>query len=258
MPAALALAAFLAWLGHRARIRPWGLFALYIAIIVTVAGLAWFAIAQRRPDRPVIVSVSSAAASGEPAAREGDQEGEAEPGRVTTTRSDEWQHSLPHWERAGRVTVPGWVPASSAQSCPASAGRSARPSRPPSSTGQLPASTPPASRTPGTQGHRMRLRRAGLPPGWWNAPAAPGRPVLTRGLIAWLAFTGLLTAAGTLGVISWADHVHGLAVPRTMGMVTFALFSLFFSIESKDERDSAFSLGTFSVMDTTRLDVRNG
>jgi Ca2+-transporting ATPase len=66
-----------------------------------------------------------------------------------------------------------------------------------------------------------------------------------------------------------------------MGMVTFALFSLFFSIECKDERDSAFSLDTFSgktflittsvsfillvlstvlgifqnVMDTTRLDV---
>ena len=82
-------------------------------------------------------------------------------------------------------------------------------------------------------------------------------------------------------VISWEDHAHGLAVARTMGMVTFALFSLFFSIESKDERDSAFSLGTFSdktfpittavsflllllstvlgifqtVMDTTRLDV---
>jgi Ca2+-transporting ATPase len=112
-------------------------------------------------------------------------------------------------------------------------------------------------------------------------PLPPGRPVLTRGLIAWLAFTGLLTAIGTLGVISWADHAHGLAVARTMGMVTFALFSLFFSIESKDQRDSAFSLGTFSdktfaittgasflllllstvlgifqtVMKTTRLDV---
>jgi P-type Ca2+ transporter type 2C len=29
-------------------------------------------------------------------------------------------------------------------------------------------------------------------------------------------------------------------------MVTFALFLLFFSIESKDQRDSAFSLNTFS------------
>jgi hypothetical protein len=29
-----------------------------------------------------------------------------------------------------------------------------------------------------------------------------------------------------------------------MGMVTFALVLLFFSIESKDQRDSVFSLGT--------------
>ena len=113
-------------------------------------------------------------------------------------------------------------------------------------------------------------------------PLPPSRPILTRGLIAWLAFVGLVMAIGTLGVISWADHAHGLAIARTMGMVTFALFILFFSIESKDERDSAFSLGTFSdktflittsvsfvllvlstvlgifqtVMKTTRLDVR--
>ena len=113
-------------------------------------------------------------------------------------------------------------------------------------------------------------------------PLPPGRPILTRGLIAWLAFAGLLMATGTLAVISWADQAHGLAVARTMGMVTFALFLLFFSIECKDERDSAFSLDTFSgktflittsasfvllvlstvlgifqtVMTTTRLDVR--
>ena len=113
-------------------------------------------------------------------------------------------------------------------------------------------------------------------------PLPPGRPILTRALIVWLAVVGLLMAIGTLGVISWADQVHGLAVARTMGMVTFALFVLFFSIESKDERESAFSLGTFSdrtfarttavsfvllvlstvlgifhtVMKTVRLDVR--
>ena len=53
-------------------------------------------------------------------------------------------------------------------------------------------------------------------------------------------------AIGTLGVISWADQALGLDIARTMGMVTFALFLLLFSIESKDERDSAFSLDTFS------------
>ncbi len=81
----LALAAFLVWLGHHAKIKPWGLFALYvagysafrifeesvridssehffglrlnmyIAIIGTVGGLIWFVFAQRRPDRPVVV-----------------------------------------------------------------------------------------------------------------------------------------------------------------------------------------------------------
>jgi Ca2+-transporting ATPase len=77
-------------------------------------------------------------------------------------------------------------------------------------------------------------------------PLPPGRPILTRGLIVWLAFAGLLMAAGTLSVIGWADQAHGLVIARTMGMVTFALFILFFAIESKDERDSAFSLRTFS------------
>ena len=77
-------------------------------------------------------------------------------------------------------------------------------------------------------------------------PLPPSKPILTRGLIVWLALVGLLMATGTLAVISWAEQAHGLRVARTMGMVTFALFILFFSIESKDERDSAFSLDTFS------------
>jgi P-type Ca2+ transporter type 2C len=77
-------------------------------------------------------------------------------------------------------------------------------------------------------------------------PRPPGQPILTRGLTAWLAFAGLLTAVGTLSVIGWAEHAHGIAVARTMGMVTLALFFLFFSIESKVDRESAFSHGTFS------------
>jgi Ca2+-transporting ATPase len=79
-------------------------------------------------------------------------------------------------------------------------------------------------------------------------PLPPTKPILTRGLIVWLAFVGMVMTVGTLSVISWAEHEHehGLAIARTMGMVTFALFLLFFSIESKDQRDSAFSLDTFS------------
>jgi magnesium-transporting ATPase (P-type) len=66
-------------------------------------------------------------------------------------------------------------------------------------------------------------------------PIPPGRPILTRGLIGWLAFTGLLMAAGTLGVISWAGHAHGFAIARTMGMVTFALSSLFGALLDADQ-----------------------
>jgi prolipoprotein diacylglyceryl transferase len=81
----LALAAFLIWLGHHAKIKPWGLFALYVAgysgyrifeetiridsseyflglrlnmfvaIVLTVIGLVWFVLAQRRPERPYTV-----------------------------------------------------------------------------------------------------------------------------------------------------------------------------------------------------------
>jgi prolipoprotein diacylglyceryl transferase len=81
----LALAAFLVWLGHHVKIKPWGLFALYVAgysgyrifeesirvdsseyflglrlnmfvaIALTVVGLVWFVLAQRRPERPYTV-----------------------------------------------------------------------------------------------------------------------------------------------------------------------------------------------------------
>jgi phosphatidylglycerol---prolipoprotein diacylglyceryl transferase len=92
----LALAAFLVWLGHHAKIKPWSLFALYvagysafrifeesvridssvyffglrlnmyIAVIMTLAGLAWFLIAQRRPDRPVVIRPAKADSSAQP------------------------------------------------------------------------------------------------------------------------------------------------------------------------------------------------
>jgi phosphatidylglycerol---prolipoprotein diacylglyceryl transferase len=123
----LALAAFLVWLGHHAKIRPWGLFALYvagysafrifeesvridsseyffglrlnmyIAIVGTVGGLIWFAFAQRRPDRAVVVNPG--ANSGAPAESGAAQSAvetaptteaaAGEAGGVTTVRSEE-------------------------------------------------------------------------------------------------------------------------------------------------------------------------
>ena len=80
-----------------------------------------------------------------------------------------------------------------------------------------------------------------------GAPAPAARPADPEpGLIIWLVSAGLVIDTGTLSVISWAEHEHTLTIARTMGVVTFSLLNLFFSIEAKDERQSAFSLDTFS------------
>ncbi len=79
-----------------------------------------------------------------------------------------------------------------------------------------------------------------------RSPRAPGVPILSRGVLGWLVVIGAIMAAGTLGVVSWAEHAHALATARTMGLVVFSLFNLFFSIESRDTRESAFSLRTFA------------
>jgi prolipoprotein diacylglyceryl transferase len=81
----IAFAVFLIWLGRRFTIKPWALFALYVAgysgyrifeesiridssayflglrlnffvaLVGTVAGLIWFVVAQRRPEKPIVV-----------------------------------------------------------------------------------------------------------------------------------------------------------------------------------------------------------
>src|SRR5499427_1578074 len=77
-------------------------------------------------------------------------------------------------------------------------------------------------------------------------PRRPERPILTRGLMIWLIVVGLVMGAGTLGVASWAEQERSAAIAHSMGLVTFSLFSLFFSITTRDEWQTAFSLDTFS------------
>jgi P-type Ca2+ transporter type 2C len=77
-------------------------------------------------------------------------------------------------------------------------------------------------------------------------PRQPDRPILTRGLMIWLIVVGLVMGAGTLGVASWAEQERTAVIAHTMGLVTFSLYSLFFSITTRDERQTAFSLDTFS------------
>ena len=77
-------------------------------------------------------------------------------------------------------------------------------------------------------------------------PRQPERPILTRGGFAWLMSVGLVMGVGTLGVISWAEQAHNQEIAHTMGVVTFSLYALFFSIATRDERRTVFSLDTFS------------
>jgi Ca2+-transporting ATPase len=79
-----------------------------------------------------------------------------------------------------------------------------------------------------------------------HKPRSPGQPILSRGALSWLVSVGLVMAVGTLSLISWAQQAHTLAIARTIGVVVFSLFNLFFSIETKNERESAFSLSTFA------------
>jgi Ca2+-transporting ATPase len=77
-------------------------------------------------------------------------------------------------------------------------------------------------------------------------PRSPAVPILSRAALGWLVLIGLVMAVGTLSVVNSAQPPHGLASARTMGMVTFSLCNLFFSVESRDARVSAFSLSTFA------------
>jgi prolipoprotein diacylglyceryl transferase len=118
----LALAALLVWLGHHRRIRPPGLFALYVAgysafrmleeslridssehflglrlnffvaLVGTIAGLAWFVINQRRPDPPAPESVPAAA---DPVPADGPEDDAGDPAGPGGPAADSDADSVP-------------------------------------------------------------------------------------------------------------------------------------------------------------------
>jgi P-type Ca2+ transporter type 2C len=74
-------------------------------------------------------------------------------------------------------------------------------------------------------------------------PRPSSEQILPRPLLIWVCIAGLVLGGATLGVIGWADdHYGSSAVARTMGMTTFALSNVFFSLCTRDERRSVFSL----------------
>jgi len=74
-----------------------------------------------------------------------------------------------------------------------------------------------------------------------ETPRPKDQVILPRPLFLWLVGIGLWMAAGTLGVIVWANGVHGDAVAHTMGLVTFSMFHLFYSLETANAERTLFS-----------------
>ena len=90
----------------------------------------------------------------------------------------------------------------------------------------------------------------------------PPRPkeqkIMPRRLGIWLVFSGLVMAAGTLGVLWWANNAYGDVIARTMGMTVFALYRLFSSLETADQDESLFGgsiLGNRPLLVATGLSV---
>jgi Ca2+-transporting ATPase len=77
-------------------------------------------------------------------------------------------------------------------------------------------------------------------------PRRPDEPILSRARMLWLVLVGAVIGVGTLGVLEWAERNHSVEVAHTMGVVTFSLFALFFSIAAKDEHRTIFSLDTIT------------
>ena len=74
-------------------------------------------------------------------------------------------------------------------------------------------------------------------------PRPSDEPILPRPLLIWVGDRRARMGGATLGVIAWADHHYDSStVARTMGLTTFALSNVVFSLCTRDEQRSVFSL----------------
>ncbi len=74
-------------------------------------------------------------------------------------------------------------------------------------------------------------------------PRPSDEPILPRPLLIWVGVAGLVLGGATLGLIAWADdHYGSSAVARTMGLTMFAISNVVFSLCTRDEKRSVFSL----------------
>jgi Ca2+-transporting ATPase len=77
-------------------------------------------------------------------------------------------------------------------------------------------------------------------------PRSSEEQILPRDLLIWVVVAGLVIGGATLGLIAWAhDHYDSSTVARTMGLTAFAIANVAFSLTTRDERRSVFSMDVF-------------
>jgi P-type Ca2+ transporter type 2C len=76
-------------------------------------------------------------------------------------------------------------------------------------------------------------------------PRPKDQPILPARLMAWLVINGFIMGIGSLGVIYWANGQFGTPIAHTMGLATFSIFNLLFSLETADEERTIFSSQLF-------------
>jgi Ca2+-transporting ATPase len=77
-------------------------------------------------------------------------------------------------------------------------------------------------------------------------PRASDEEILPRPLLIWVCIAGLVMGGATLALLAWSDnHYNSSTIARTMGLTSFAFANLFFSLTTRDERRSVFSLDVF-------------
>jgi Ca2+-transporting ATPase len=74
-----------------------------------------------------------------------------------------------------------------------------------------------------------------------DPPRPRDQQILPRPLAIWLVAVGLVFAVATLGLIVWGSDRYGEVVGHTLGLVTFSLFHVFFSLETANEDRTIFS-----------------
>lgn len=78
-----------------------------------------------------------------------------------------------------------------------------------------------------------------------HPPRRSDEPLLTRRMLGWLGILGLVMGLVTLAVIWWADGEYDVDTARTMGLTSFSIANLAFSLTVRSDIRSVFSLVTF-------------